>query len=136
MQLSSVQHGEFTLSVSGNILLANLSGAWNEEAAHAFSKDLKSKVTPLVGADWGHLVYLDDWSLGVPEIKPIVEELVAWCCGNGLKRAAHVYSSSMLKKLQLEDFVAETGDFQRRAFASEAEAIAWLAAEGYGLAHR
>lgn len=136
MQSSPVQHGEFTLSVSGNILLAKLSGAWNEEAARAFSQNLKTTVMPLIGADWGHLVYLDDWRLGVPEIKPIVEELVAWCCDNGLKRAAHVYSPSMVKKLQLEDFVAETGDFQRRAFASEAEAIAWLAVEGYELTHR
>lgn len=133
MQQSHAQHGEFTLSVSGNVVIANLTGGWNREAALAFDGEFRRVAKPLIHSNWGHLVMLDDWSLGVPEMKPVIAGLVQWCSDNGLKRVAHVYSPSMLKKLQLDDLVVETGDFKRHAFACNDDAIQWLAAEGYPL---
>lgn len=129
-----IQHGEFVLSTNGNILVARLSGSWNEEAARAFDRHFREHAAGLASAPWGHMVLLDDWQLGVPEMGPVIEVLVHWCIDNGLRRAAHVYQPSLLKKLQLEDLVtgSEQG-FQRRAFSSVDVALAWLKEEGFEL---
>ncbi|MCD8520769.1 MAG: hypothetical protein LRY66_01940 [Saccharospirillaceae bacterium] len=129
-----IQHGEFVITTNGNILVARLSGSWNEEAARAYDKALREHVAELPPS-WGHMVLLDEWQLGVPEIGPIIETLVHWCIAQGLRRAAHVYSPSLLKKLQLEDMVTESAQgFYRRAFADAESALGWLNAEGFELA--
>ena len=132
MQQDNVQHGEFELSVSGNILVARLIGGWNEEAARAFDREFRQVAEPLIGSDWGHLLCLEDWSLEVPEMGPVIEDLVQWCIDNGLKRAAQVYSASMLKQLQLDDMVVEqSGNFQRCTFRTKDDALTWLAQQGF-----
>lgn len=132
MQQNHVEHGEFELSVAGNILTARLIGGWNKEAALAFDRQFRLAAEPLLSDDWGHLVFLDDWSLGVPEMIPIIENLVQWCVAHGLKRAAHVYSPSMLKQMQANDMVVQQqGEFQRRSFAEADQAITWLNEAGF-----
>jgi len=56
-------------------------------------KIFKSIARPLSQQPWGHLVYLDDWELGVPEITPIIQNLVDWCTHNGLKKSAQILLS-------------------------------------------
>ena len=127
-------HGEFLIDVSGTILRASLVGCWNIQTAQTFAKAFKVEAQPLIGKPWGHLVLLDNWDLGVPEIQPIIEELVAWCIDQGLMRAAHVYSPSMLKKYHLNQLVLEEmGAFHRNSFSDQNSAIAWLSAEGFEL---
>lgn len=134
MLQTQVQHGEFELSVSGNILVAHLIGGWNKEAALAFDREFRIVAEPLLTESWGHLVFLDDWSLGVPKTIPIIEDLVHWCVANDLKRAAHVYSPSMLKEMQANDMVIEQhGEFQRRSFSEQGQAITWLSDAGFTL---
>lgn len=128
-------HGNFTVDVRGTILRAYISGSWNVETAQAFTAEMKLKAQPLLGKPWGHLVILDDWDLGVPEIQPIIEQLVLWCIENGLTRAAQAYSASMVKQYQLNKMVLEKIDgFHRNSFTDQTAAIAWLAAEGFSLA--
>ncbi|WP_421722732.1 hypothetical protein [Bacterioplanoides sp.] len=133
MQLSSFQHGEYKISVSGRILVATVGGSWNEETALAYSEDLRSAAQPLITGDWGHIVFLEEWNLGVLEIVPVIEELVTWCLANGMKRSALVYPPSVLKRLQLHGMITEQGDFRRQSFATEQEAMEWLNAAGYFL---
>ncbi len=126
------QHGEFVLTTNGNVLIARLSGSWNEEAARAYAAAFREQANALGEARWGHLVLLDEWQLGVPEIAPVIEELVHWCIGNGLIRAAQVYSPSLLKRLQLDDMISDhQDDYQRRAFATLPEALVWLEEGGF-----
>ncbi len=132
--MSQEQHGQFDIRVSGNVLCATLSGSWNSQTAEAFANDFILTAKPLLGQSWGHLVLLDDWELGIPEIIPIIETLVSWCIDNGLQRAAQVYSSSMIKQYQLNNMVVEQfGDFQRNSFDAQPAAEAWLAANGFQL---
>ncbi|MEH6449161.1 MAG: hypothetical protein V7765_10860 [Oleispira sp.] len=127
-------HGNFDIKVSGNILCATLLGSWNSQTAEAFSEQFMIQAVPLMGSSWGHLVLLDDWDLGVPETVPVIEHLVAWCLENGLTRAAHVYSPSMIKQYHLNKMVIEEiGVFQRNSFTQKTEAEAWLAASGFHL---
>lgn len=127
-------HGSFQLKVSGNVLIATLSGSWNVQTAEAFAEEFMQKAQSLMQQSWGHLVLLEDWDLGVPEIIPIVERLVTWCIENGLTRAAQVYSPSMIKQYQLNEMVVEEfGAFQRHSFSDQQKAQAWLAESGFHL---
>lgn len=127
-------HGNFELKVSGNIICATLSGSWNVQTAELFSEQFMLQATPLLSDDWGHLVLLEDWDLGVPEIIPIIERLVSWCIEHGLVRAAQVYSPSMIKQYHLNEMVVEEfGAFQRNSFADQRNAEAWLTAAGFHL---
>ena len=125
------EHGHFSIDVSGRVLCAHLSGSWNSQTAERFSDEFKYKAQALIGEPWGHLVLLDDWDLGVPEMTPIIERLVNWCIEQNLVRAAQVFSPSMIKMYQLDAMVVEKiGDFERRNFTDKSSAIAWLEAEG------
>jgi hypothetical protein len=127
-------HGDFDIKVSGNILCAKLSGSWNSQTAEQFAEEFIANADCLIGQPWGHLVLLEDWDLGVPEIVPIIERLVSWCIENGLTRAAQVYSPSMIKQYHLNEMVVEEfGDFHRHSFASQGEAEAWLAESKFAL---
>lgn len=127
-------HGDFDVQVSGNVLCARVSGSWNSQTAEQFAEEFMVKAESLIGQPWGHLVLLEDWDLGVPEIIPIIERLVSWCIENGLTRAAQVYSPSMIKQYHLNEMVVEkVGDFHRHSFASQSEAEAWLAESNFTL---
>jgi hypothetical protein len=134
MKLSFSQHGEFDLSLQGNIIVARLHGSWNEEAAEAFEHEFIKLASQLIDKPWGHLVYFDDWDLGVPEINPIIERLVTWCIQNNLKRAAQIYGASLVKKHFIDIMIVEQfGEFQRQAFIEETLAVEWLASGGFTL---
>lgn len=134
MAKSFSEHGSFSLHISGNILVAHVADSWNKECAQLFSQQFKLQVKPLLGEDWGHLVYLDDWELGVPEIEPIIHDLVAWSIKNGLKCSANIFSESMAKKYFLDKMIVEKiGDFEKQTFTEEQAAINWLTSCGYTL---
>ncbi len=125
-------HGSFNLSVSNNILIARLSGSWNKECAENFATNLQIKARPLIGEPWGHLVFLDNWDLGVPEMLPIITELVIWCIENGLEKSAQVYNDSMIKKYSIDQMVVkQKRGFERRVFAEPDKAMSWLSKYGF-----
>ena len=85
-------HGHFDMWIDNRVLLAKLKGQWNGEMAHIFSQNMKELAATFEGQKWGHIVYLDDWELGTPELEPIINELVTWVTNHGLVRTAQVYS--------------------------------------------
>lgn len=123
---------DFTLWTEQRVLLAVVRGAWNERIALDYAEAFKAAAKPLLGADWAHIVYLDDWELGGPEIEPVVRGLVNWCLDQRLRLAAHVYSPNMVKKFQLDRMISDqTGQFEKRVYADETAAFAWLQARGF-----
>jgi hypothetical protein len=125
-------HGRFNLSVSNNILIARLSDSWNKECAEDFSINFKIKASSLLGEPWGHLVFLDNWDLGVPEMLPIITDLVTWCIENGLEKSAQVYNDSMIKKYSIDQMVVkQKGGFERRIFTEPDIALNWLSQYGF-----
>lgn len=125
-------HGEFKLCLSHNIVIARLSGAWNKECAQAFDSHFKKIAQPLIGQRWGHLVLLDDWELGTPDLAPIIASLVEWCITNGLERSAQVYNEAMAKRFFLDQMVKEKiGNFERHIFKKEHDALEWLSQNGF-----
>lgn len=125
------QHGAYKLWVVDKTVFAELTGAWNLEAAKNFKKDFISSADSL-GDQWAHLVYLKDWEFCGKEVFPEIESLVAWCIDNGLKRTANVYPKSSLKNQFLGEMVVEEqGEFIRRIFDDPEQASEWLTQEGY-----
>jgi hypothetical protein len=125
-------HGDFKLHISNNIILARLTGAWNEECAKNFSQAFRQHVKLLKKSKWGHLVFLDDWEISVPEIIPIVTDLATFCINNDLEKSAQVASESMMKKMYLEKMAVEKHDtFERQIFSDQGKAIEWLNSYGF-----
>ena len=125
-------HGDFDMWTDQHVLLAHLEGQWNAETALSYSQQMKDMAVGFQGQPWAHIVYLDDWELGTPDIEAVINELVGWVVGNGLIRTAQVYSPSMIKKAQMDRMVKErVGEFERRVFTTETEAFNWLDQEGF-----
>ena len=101
-----------------------------------YSKALKLAAAKFKGQQWAHIVYLDDWQLGTPDIEPIVQELVGWCLQNSLIVTAQVYCPHSVKRYQLDKMIIEkTPTFERRVYANEDDAFNWLEQHGFSVHH-
>lgn len=124
-------HGNYRIWCEGNTLHAELLGAWNMEAALAYTKDFIEQASAFEG-DWAHIVYLDNWELATPDVTAEAERLVEWCIAHGLKRAAQVYKPSGLKRAVINKMVVEQlGDFKRATFDDPETAAQWIIDEGF-----
>lgn len=123
---------KFILWREQRVILARINGSWNRFTAEDFSSEFKVLAMPLTHDDWAHIVYLDNWELGAPDIEPVVKELVSWCLHHGLRYAAQVYCLNMVKQYQLERMVIDSNElFEKRVYPNQQDAFAWLASVGF-----
>ncbi|HAT41050.1 MAG TPA: hypothetical protein DCS87_04900 [Rheinheimera sp.] len=123
----------FSAWVEQRVLLTVVRGPWSDRTAMDYCDAFKTAAKPLLGADWAHIVYLDDWELGSPDIEPIIRGLATWAVSNRLRYFAQVYSPNMVKQYQLNRMlVSDLGTCEKRTFALEADAFAWLTEVGFG----
>ena len=128
---------KFRLWCEQRVVLAVANGSWNRFTAEDYAKEFKAVAKPLIGSDWAHIVYLDNWELGVPEIEPIITELVGWCLDNGLRYTAQVYCPNMVKRYQLDKMISDNSNrFEKRVYPNELQAIAWMASVGFNIDSR
>tara|TARA_B100002049_G_scaffold23085_1_gene15448 strand:- start:293 stop:721 length:429 start_codon:yes stop_codon:yes gene_type:complete len=121
------EKGSFEIWRSDNVLSASVTGLWNGSVAARYRSEFIKHASMLLHDRWAHIVYLDNWVLGTPEIEPIIKDLAHWCNNNNLACSAHVYSRNMLKEYQLNKMlVSESNKFELRHFYSIEEAIDWL----------
>ncbi|EAT12859.1 hypothetical protein HF888_02565 [Bermanella marisrubri] len=127
----------FDLWIDNRVIMARVRGSWDDQIAKEFATAFRALGEQLYSTPpghWAHIVYLDDWQLGTPDIEPIVIELVNWAITHGLTRTAQVYSPSMLKQFQMDRMVEDhREDFIRRIYPNERDAFAWLDSEGYAV---
>lgn len=122
----------FQIWVENQVLLACIAGSWDRRVAEDYSTAFKAAANGFKGQRWAHIVYLDDWNLGTPEIEPIIQELVTWCLHNGLVLTAQVYCPHSVKRYQLDKMIIEkTLTFERRVYDNQQEAFNWLAEQGF-----
>ncbi|WP_214000609.1 hypothetical protein [Arsukibacterium sp.] len=123
---------KFTLWREQRIILAKANGSWSRFTAEDYTSQFKALAMPLIGEDWAHLVYLDNWQLGAPDIEPVVQDLVRWCLQSGLRYTAQVYCPNMVKQYQLNRMIIDsTSLFEKRVYPDQQDAFAWLASLGY-----
>jgi hypothetical protein len=122
----------FDLWTEQQVLFAVVRGGWNELTARDYSLAYQKTVKPLLGNDWAHIVYLDDWGLGSPAIEPIISQLATWAVSQRLRYFAQVYSPNMVKQFQLDRMlVSPIKTCEKQLFAEQNEAFAWLASKGF-----
>ena len=127
-------HGKWKLEVNNKVLLQWFEGSWNEQATLAYMKEFKEVVQPLISAEWAILSFFDDWELGVPDIEPHIVEHCQWFKDNGCIKDSHVYSPSVVKKMQLEKIIPQTEEnYERLVFTNVHEATGWLKECGFEL---
>lgn len=125
-------NSKFQLWHEQHVILAVVNGSWDRRTAEEYALEFKKLATTLFDSPWAHIVYLDQWELGVPEIEPVIKELVQWCITHNLRFAAQVYCPHMVKRYQLERMIVErTEHFERRVYPTQYEAFQWLASEGF-----
>ena len=125
---------KFRLWREQRVVLASAAGSWNRFTAEDYAKEFKTLTMPLIGSDWAHIIYLDNWQLGVPEIEPVITELVSWCLDNGLRYTAQVYCPNMVKRYQLDKMIIDSHDyFEKRVYSNEQQALAWLSSLGFAI---
>lgn len=123
---------KFSVWREQRVVLAVVNGSWDRTTAEEYAAEFRRQAAPLLGSDWAHIVYLDQWQLGVPEIEPVIQHLVQWCISNQLRYAAQIYCPHMVKMYQLERMIVDRTDaFERRVYPTEAGAFAWLAEKGF-----
>lgn len=134
------QHGEFNVTLRGNILLVVITGAWNVETGKAYRESILKAIEPVKGKCWGLISNVNEWELCTPDCELLTVTLVAECKAQGLKREAVVNSSTESVKLDLFHkhaikHTSETSpdEFKRCFFETDAEARLWLKNEGYDL---
>ncbi len=124
-------HGSFHLWVDNQVLLARISGAWNEEESRLYFNEIKEITKPIIDRSWALLVYLDDWALGTPEANQAGMNMIQWISQHGLARIAAIHNS-IIVKLEIERMSKEVpSEIERRHFSDEEMAFAWLASQGY-----
>lgn len=127
-------HGQFDIWADNQIIYATIQGSSNAELALSLSDQMKNLAQQQMPAKWGHMVWLDDWELGTPDIEPIIQELTEWCIVHGMTHAAQIFSPSTIKRYQLDKMIVEEKDgFKRRQFRTTDEAKQWLRREGFTL---
>ena len=124
--------GDFTIWTDKAVLLADAKGAWNMSTAVRYAEQIMLQAKKVSSNRWGHIVFLDDWGLGTPEIEPIIINLVQWCINHHMARLALVFNDDTLKQFQLDKMiVSKTSSFERRYFTSRQPALEWLKEEGF-----
>ena len=61
---------KFQIWCEQRVVLAVVSGSWDWITAEQYSTEFKKVAAQLLDSQWAHIVYLDQWELGVPEIEP------------------------------------------------------------------
>lgn len=123
---------KFQLWREQQVILAVVNGSWDRRTAEEYMNEFKKLAAPLTNAPWAHLVYLEKWELGVPEIEPVIKELVQWCIQHHLRFVAQIYCPHMVKQYQLNRMIIDHSDvFEKRVYPTQQEAFGWLASQGF-----
>ncbi len=117
-------HGDYKITVIGEIFILRLYDTWNEDCSKAFLTDYKNIIVEKGFKQFGVLVDLRKVEGATPEALNLFQSITTWTYEHGQIARAIVYSSE-LKKLIVE-LALEDGLFPTKAFDEEKTAMAWL----------
>lgn len=126
-------HGEFFVTLSGNVMLTQAFGPWNTECAEQFSKEYGLALMALKEQQWADLIVLRGESLLIPDAERTLLEKIRWARSEGLERVAIVTGKSNVgatSRMQLENLYSHfecAYDF----FDDYEQGGAWLTSHGY-----
>lgn len=131
------QHGSHQLTCDGDVLIMHGRGPWNEEAIRNYRRDLEKAIASLPPR-WAFIGEFHGEAVLIPEAEREVERVVAWRKTRGMEAMAIVMSDVTAKGVAFSQLarIYENAGVPYRVFDNEAEALAWLASEGFRTASR
>lgn len=124
-------HGEWQIRVVDRVLMYRVDGAWNEEAAGAFSDAAVRAAVPLAGDRWAIFGDLRNWQLATLDCEPHIRHISALAIAHGCVLQCLIPGEGPLKHELLERMVPETDRFRRALVADVEAAVAILREEGF-----
>ncbi|MDO6764889.1 hypothetical protein [Agarivorans sp. 1_MG-2023] len=114
------------------MMIISIIGSWDVKTAEAFIKDYKAYANGLCHDNWAHFVYFDDWTLAVPEVEPLIHEMLQWAIMRNMTHSVRIYKKNTLKDYQLQRMIGQQPeDHINRNFSSAAEGFEFLAENGF-----
>ncbi|MEG3765436.1 hypothetical protein [Alteromonas sp. 14N.309.X.WAT.G.H12] len=126
-------HGEFIVTLSGNVMLIQAFGPWNTECAEQFSKGYALALKALKDKHWADLIVLRGESLLIPDAERTLLEKIRWARSEGLERVAIVTGKSnvgVTSRMQLENLYGHF-EFAYGFFDDYEQGLAWLTRHGH-----
>ena len=119
------EHGVFRVSVQGNIVMARLSGCFNESGAEAVTDQIRSAIESFEGQPFCMLMNVLECPGGTPEAYENIENYNGWLNGQKMTAKAMVMSSKMTEGI-LKDRAPSRQNQKIKIFDNETDAITWL----------
>ena len=127
------QHGRFSLTWRGDVLVLRLEGTWNEVAATRLREEGGRLVRERAGSPWGLLSDTTAWEGATPEALDGIWAFFEDALAHGLIAAATVIPDSF-QALIIQPMAARAATLTNfHGCASVAEAEVWLRSRGLSL---
>ncbi len=124
-------HGEFEISLKGEIFILRFFQMWNLEGAKAFFSEYMTRVKQSSLKKFGVLSDLRGFEGGAPDAIAFFEEISDWAQAHGQVARALIMASA-LKEHTISQIDKTKKRFVAQTFSDETEALAWF--ESLGLA--
>ena len=121
----SLEHGDVTITLKGNIIIVRTSGAFNEFGAKQYTEGLKKMIKGLEGKPFSILVNNLDFLGGTPEAYQELESYNLWLNKQKLIAKAMVITSGITIEL-IDKHSPARATQQTQNFNDEASAMKWL----------
>lgn len=133
-------HGTFVLSLSGNCIIATLSGAFNKPGAEELIDSFKALAEDSIDftRDWGSIMDMMDFEMHIPEAAESILESYKWSRIRGQRYRAYVVKSAFHKTLLTNLFEIEeealknlkVKPMDRKLCNTLSEAVSWMKENG------
>lgn len=121
----SKKHGDYTISVEGQLIYTSLNGSFNEYGVSCWITAIKSTIAQFNGQAFTMLVNELNAQGATPEALNVANEYNEWLSTQNMKAKAVVYSSDTLKDID-EKRLPSRKKQNVRFFSSIADARQWL----------
>ncbi len=88
-------HGDHKLYFHGNIVIAELHGSWNEQAAQRYGAEIRQRIDQLGGRPWCRVVDLSHYELHTPGVLTLGKGFARWTAENGCLFHSYIFSNSL-----------------------------------------
>ncbi|MCU6435619.1 hypothetical protein LPB67_17710 [Undibacterium sp. Jales W-56] len=121
-------HGEWEISLVGNVLVRTTAGSFNEQGTLACFRDTQKKAP--VGTPWAGLTNAAHWEMSSARSLQAFPQMREWAFQHGCVCLAVVVPDQMRMTIHQRQ-TGNLPDNLVRYFSDMAEACAWLTAKGF-----
>ncbi len=124
------EHGEYKISVIGNVYLAKFIGSWNLSLTQLYIQEVKNILDNNDMEHWGLLLDMTHWGLASPEAIELGSQLELLGLQHGLTHYACVFKATV-QQHQVEKNINTISDITYFKTKNAEEAIEFLTQSGY-----